>query len=52
MNDDEELRWVRRREGTHRSESRATRGYERDLLRDDDTKNLLGPTESQNSGSS
>ena len=47
MNDDEELRWVRRREGTHRSESRATRGYERDLLRDDDTKNLLGPTESR-----
>ncbi|AQP44935.1 hypothetical protein RPIT_09160 [Tessaracoccus flavus] len=47
MNDDEELRWVRRREGTHRSESRATRGYERDLLRDDDTRNLLGPTESR-----
>ena len=45
MNDDEELRWVRRREGTHGTESRATRGYERDPLRDDDAKNLLSLSE-------
>lgn len=47
MSHDEELRWVRRREGTHRSSSRATPGYERDLLREDDSENLLGPTESR-----
>jgi len=44
---DEELRWVRRREGAHRSSSRATPGYERDLLREDNTEDLLGPTESR-----
>lgn len=47
MSHDEELRWVRRREGTHRSGSRETRGYDRDLLRANDTENLLGPTESR-----
>lgn len=47
MSQDEELRWVRRREGAHRSSSRATPGYERDLLRQDDSENLLGPTESR-----
>lgn len=47
MSHDEELRWVRRREGAHRSSSRATAGYERDLLREDNTENLLGPTESR-----
>lgn len=47
MSQDEELRYVRRREGTHRSSSRETPGYERDLLREDDTENLLGPTESR-----
>lgn len=45
MNDDEELRRVRRREGTQRTESRAIRGYQRDLLRDDDTKNLFSLSE-------
>lgn len=47
MSHDEELRWVRRREGTHRSGSRETLGYERDLLRENDTEHLLGPTESR-----
>lgn len=47
MSRDEELRWVRRREGTHRSSSKATPGYERDLLREDGTEQLLGPTESR-----
>lgn len=47
MSHDEELRYVRRREGTHRSSSRETPGYERDLLRENDTENLLGPTESR-----
>lgn len=47
MSHDEELRWVRRHERTHRSGSRANPGYERDLLREDDTENLLGPTESR-----
>ncbi|MEA5456732.1 hypothetical protein SPF06_18570 [Sinomonas sp. JGH33] len=47
MSHDEELRWVRRREGTHRPGSRETPGYDRDLLREDDTENLLGPTESR-----
>lgn len=47
MNHDEELRWVRLRAGTHRSGSRATPGYDRDLLREDDSENLLGPTESR-----
>lgn len=47
MNNDEELRWVRRRDGSHRSSSRSTPGYERDLLREDGTEDLLGPTESR-----
>lgn len=47
MSHDEELRWVRRREGTHRAGSRETPGYDRDLLRENGTENLLGPTESR-----
>lgn len=47
MSPDEELRWVRRREGTRRSGSKETAGYDRDLLRDNGTGNLLGPTESR-----
>ncbi|NUT72733.1 hypothetical protein [Pseudarthrobacter sp. C4D7] len=47
MNHDEELRWVRRREGTRRSGSRETSGYDRDLLRENDTGKLLGPSESR-----
>lgn len=46
MNPDEELRLVRRREGTYRPASRENPGYDRDLLRDNDG-NLLGPTESR-----
>ena len=46
MNPDEELRVVRRREGTHRPASKENPGYDRDLLRDNDG-NLLGPTESR-----
>ncbi|WP_312677898.1 hypothetical protein [Microbacterium sp.] len=47
MNYDEELRWVRRRDNAHRTKSRATAGYERDLLRSDSDDELLGPTESR-----
>lgn len=46
MSPDEELRLVRRREGTHRPASKKNPGYDRDLLRDNDG-NLLGPTESR-----
>ena len=47
MRRDEELRYVRRPEGTHRSGSRETHGYDRDLLRENGTEKLLGPTESR-----
>lgn len=47
MSHDEELRWTRLREGTHRASSRETPGYDRDLLRENGTNNLLGPTESR-----
>lgn len=47
MSHAEELRWQKRPEGTHRSGSRETPGYDRDLLRENDTGNLLGPTESR-----
>jgi hypothetical protein len=46
MNDEWELRWVHVPEGTHLSNSRATPGRERDLLREDGTNKTLGPTES------
>lgn len=48
MNDDDEwqLRYVRVPKGTHLSDSRASAGVERDLLREDGTNKLLGPTES------
>lgn len=42
----EELRWVRKLEGSTRPKSRQTSGYERDLLRDENG-GLLGPTESR-----
>lgn len=41
----EELRVVRRAKGTHRSKSRTTPGYDRDLLRDEE--DLRGPSESR-----
>lgn len=47
MSHHEELRWYRGREGTHRSGSRETPGYDRDLLRENGTEKLLGPTESR-----
>lgn len=46
MDDEWELRWVRVPQGTHLSNSRATPGRERDLLREDGTNKTLGPTES------
>lgn len=46
MDDEWELRLVRVPKGTHRSKSRDTRGADRDLLREDGTNKLLGPTES------
>lgn len=46
MNQDWYLRWVRIPEGTHLSDSKDTPGVERDLLREDGTNKLLGPTES------
>ena len=47
MEEDEELRVVKRRGGTHRSNSLGTPGYERDLLRDDGSNEVRGPTESR-----
>lgn len=47
MSHHEELRWVLMPDGAHRSRSRGTPGYERDLLREGDSKILLGPTESR-----
>lgn len=47
MSHHEELRWVLRPEGTHRSASRHTPGYERDLVREDESEKLRGPTESR-----
>lgn len=44
---EEELRWVRREKGTRRSKSRDTPGYDRELLRDGDTGELRGPSESR-----
>jgi len=44
---EEELRVVRRKQGTHRSRSTGEPGYDRDLLRDDETRELKGPTESR-----
>lgn len=44
---EEELRVVRSPKGTHRSRSTGTPGYERDLLRDKETKGLKGPSESR-----
>lgn len=46
MPDRWEPRLVRIREGTHRSVSRDTPGADRELLREDGTNKLLGPTES------
>jgi len=43
----EELRVVRVPAGSRRTNSRKTPGYERDLLRDGGTNELLGPTESR-----
>ncbi|GEM_PF-5251396 len=42
-----ELRWVHIPEGRHLSRSTQTPGADRDLLRDNTTKKLLGPTESR-----
>jgi hypothetical protein len=41
-----ELRWTRKQKGTHRPGSKATPGVERDLLYENGTNKLLGPTES------
>lgn len=46
MNQEWQLRWVRVPEGTHLSDSKASKGAARDLLRKDGTNKLLGPTES------
>jgi len=46
MDGDWELRWVRVPDGTHLSDSRESAGASRDLLREDGTNKLLGPTES------
>lgn len=46
MGNERELRWVYVPEGTHLSNSRATPGRERDLLREDGTNKTLGPPES------
>jgi hypothetical protein len=46
MDEDWQLRWVRVPEGTHLSDSKGSAGAERDLLREDRTNKLLGPTES------
>jgi hypothetical protein len=46
MNQEWQLRWVRVPEGTHLSNSKATQGAARDLLREDSTSRNLGPTES------
>ncbi|NQD90842.1 hypothetical protein HP499_23950 [Paenarthrobacter sp. CM16] len=43
----EELRWQKVPRGTRRSASNGTAGYDRDLLRENGTGNLLGPTESR-----
>jgi len=47
MSNDEELRWVRRQPGTQRPNSRHTPGYERDLLYEEESGELRGPTESR-----
>lgn len=46
MNQDWHLRWVRIPEGTHLADSKDTPGVERDLLYEDGTNKLRGPTES------
>lgn len=46
MNQEWQLRWVRVPQGTHLSNSKATQGAARDLLREDSTNRNLGPTES------
>ncbi|QNA72475.1 hypothetical protein C8250_011605 [Streptomyces sp. So13.3] len=46
MNHEWHLRFVRIPEGTHLSGSKDSLGIERDLLREDGTNKLLGPTES------
>lgn len=46
MEDEWELRKVRKRQGAQRSRSSGTPGAERDLWRDKETGSLLGPTES------
>lgn len=46
MDDEWELRRVRIPKGTHLSESKDSQGAQRDLLREDGTNKLLGPTES------
>lgn len=46
MDDEWELRRVRVPKGTHLSKSKGFEGAQRDLLREDGTNNLLGPTES------
>ncbi|MFD5097889.1 hypothetical protein [Streptomyces albidochromogenes] len=46
MNQDWHLRYVRIPEGAHLSDSKETVGAQRDLLREDGTNKLLGPTES------
>ncbi|MET8531508.1 hypothetical protein ABZV67_05975 [Streptomyces sp. NPDC005065] len=46
MNQEWHLRFVRIPEGTHLSDSKDTPGIERDLLREDGTNKILGPTES------
>lgn len=51
MSDDEEyeieIREVRRKKRTYRSKSSKSSEYERDLLRDEKTKHVAGPTESR-----
>lgn len=44
---EEELRWVTKREGAHRPKSRNTPGTDREIWHQDDTNDLLGPTESR-----
>ncbi|MFI1950346.1 hypothetical protein ACH437_00540 [Streptomyces xinghaiensis] len=46
MNQEWHLRFVRIPEGMHLSDSKDTPGIDRDLLREDGTNKLLGPTES------
>jgi hypothetical protein len=45
--EDWELRLVRKQPNTHRSKSKSTDGLERELLREDGTNRIVGPTESR-----